>query len=176
MSVTITREAIEFCGGVANTEEAFDKLFTNTTGKTINGHYWVERDGVIIDPYFPNYDSFKKFHGIKKNKKNKRVYFECQNPITNQVALKYLEDQILKPFGDKQKTIQLLKMCGFTPEPRCCGFNAIMESEIKGGVIKFGSVGMESDDKTKTIWIYGNKNYSTLADFAKYDNDRITFN
>lgn len=176
MSITITTDAIEFCGGFEEVHIAFDKLFTNTTGKTINGHYWVERDGVIIDPYFPNYDDFKKFHKIKKNKKNKRVYVEATNPITKQTALKFLENRLLKPFGDRRKAVDLMLMCGYTPEPRCCQFNAVIEAERNGGVIKFGSVGMESDDKTKTIWIYGNKNYDTLADFAKYDDDRITDN
>ena len=33
---------------------------------TIDGHFWVERDGKKIDPYFEEYDAVKRVHKARK--------------------------------------------------------------------------------------------------------------
>jgi len=175
MSITITTDGILFCGGnKLAVDIAIDKLFSKTSNKTINGHYWVERDGKIIDPYFPNYNRFKAYYNIKR-KNAKFVYVEATNPFTNRIALKSLDDILMRPFEDKEKALKLLDLCEYKNEPRCCQFNSLMEQYRNGGEIKFGSVGMETDDGKSIVWIYGSKNFDTIADFMSYDEyEKIT--
>ena len=97
---------------------------------TIDGHFWVERDGKIIDPYFQDYDAIKMIQRLKGD----RIHLEAE-PLIQAIMTKKFEK------SEDQKGMISLLLIVDTPEPYQCYSNSIVEIKKRGGVLKFGSMG-----------------------------------
>jgi hypothetical protein len=97
----------------------------------IDGHFWVERDGKVIDPYFPEYNKIKKFYNCSGD----AIYLPA-DAITQQVILRKFE----KLLTVKQAGI-CMKTMGIPRRVNACYQNASLEIAENGGNIVFGSMG-----------------------------------
>lgn len=147
-------EAIERFNGLCN-------VFGGEEG--LNGHFWVENpDGTITDDWWSDYDKCRTTMGIK-NKNLK--YYECPNPLTTKVMMKKLEQSIAVMTGDYKTSLTLLNDLWEENGEQSCMFNAAVTALRNGGEVKFGSLGLNSDDDAVTFWFAGNDKFSTVADY-----------
>jgi hypothetical protein len=124
-----------------------------------DGHYWIERDGEVIDPNFDEYDKIKKINGCI----GKRVYLKA-NQIVTAVMLKKLTNRRNEINADPF-TKSIMFGGYWKPQFGCCSNNVLMEYQKNGGEIVFGSMGW----KKKNGGIYyefGGENW-TIAQFLK---------
>jgi len=139
-----------------------------TTFPSFDGHFWVERNGEIIDFHFPEYDFIKKVNGCS----GEPIYLSA--PLeTQQLVIKIMDNCVKSVF--KGENIEECKksLCLFsikygreTPRFNCCLQNCIMEIYKNGGNLVFGSMGWRK--KNGTIhYEYGGENYLTWKDFKK---------
>jgi hypothetical protein len=98
---------------------------------TIDGHFWLVRDGKIIDPYFNDYDYIKRVQGCN----NKQVYLPA-SPLVQAV--------MKKKFYEVEQTLGVSKdfWKKFSPKPTAnrCWQNAHILME-DGDELVFGSMG-----------------------------------
>jgi hypothetical protein len=146
-------------------------LFGGEAG--LNGHFWCELpDGTIADDWWDNYDQCRTTMGIK-NKNLK--YYECSNPITTKVMMKKLEQSIAVMTGDYETSLILFNELWEENGEQSCMFNALSTAQKTGGKVKFGSLGINSDDDAVTFWFSGDDKFSTVADFfAAHNTSRWT--
>ena len=99
---------------------------------TFDGHFWVERDGEIIDPYFKDYDFIKQMNGCK----GKQIHLPATAMIQQVFIKKFkaVEDNL--GISDSDYT----HMFG-EPRPFCCYQNCRLEIILRGGNLVFGSMG-----------------------------------
>ena len=116
----------------------------------MDGHYWVERDAKIIDPYFKEYDVVKKYWSLT----DEQVWFPAP-PLIQSVFKKKLLIKFggTKKIGDRWSNIH-----------GCCDFNAVSELNKNGGTIVFGSMGWKKKDGSGIHYEFGGENY-TVAQF-----------
>lgn len=177
---------------IIDVDKALHRCFNGKNGD-VNGHFWVERDGVIIDTSCAtkgNQESLATnkrnimIYGVKFGKTKKQmkemvdnaelVYKECPNPITQQLMIRCVNKDAIVGFeGIPEETArEIMKCIEFVPEYGCCNCNAWMEQNKNGGVIKFGSVGMKYPNGT--LWQYGDENFATIKDYRK-DNMEVGY-
>jgi len=153
---------------------------------TINGHFWVERDGKVVDTSVTT-SGFKKNEksrdrmavtagitmGVNAKKlieglKNPEYVYAEAPPITQQIMIKSILSPFQKVFGNMDYAMEcLFAIDAYEPEYGCCNMNAIIEQLRDGGVIKFGSLGYKVFGVTD--WIYGNEKYKTIKEFRDYN-------
>lgn len=112
-----------------------------------DGHFWVERDGKIIDPWFPQYEMIAKIHNCLPQ----RHYLKCPDPLVGLVFKAKFEKTV--PYYHS-----LPPLFGF------CIANALNEIHRNGGILVFGSMGFERPDGT-VWWEYGGEDYKTVNQF-----------
>lgn len=135
---------------------------------TIDAHFWVERDGVIIDPYFKEYNYVKKVWGLG----NEQVHLEADLPTQN--IMIEIHKRILKrnvggaDFQEAMKNlIDLAKKFQMdTPRANECWNNVLLEVYKNGGEIKFGSMGWKCKNSNKVFYEYGGVDWK-VKDFMK---------
>lgn len=164
LSVEECSQAIERFNGLCN-------VFGGEEG--LNGHFWCELpDGTIADDWWSNYDQCRTTMGIK-NKNLK--YYECPNPLTTKIMMKKLEQSIAVMTGDYKTSLILLNELWEENGEQSCMFNATVTAMRNGGQVKFGSLGINSDDDAVTFWFSGDDKFSTVADFfAAHETSRWT--
>jgi hypothetical protein len=122
----------------------------------VDGHFWIERDGKIIDPFFPKYDAIVSINGCDKNK---QVWVEASPEIQREAIAEYTayyrqETEIGedKPFSEAVERILALSKLMNAPPIRAynCFMNAMIEYNLRGGRLVFGSMGWER--KGKSTW------------------------
>ena len=151
----------------------------------IDGHFWVERDGKIIDPNFPKEDEYIR---VANNTTTKKAYHEAPE-LVQKVMLGLLEKTITYELRKAElmrgrsglcvslSTLQTLNepmteeekaeaMEEYTPRFNCCNLNAYTEAKLRGGRIVFGSQGWKKKDGS-VWWEYGGTDYTTVARFMK---------
>jgi hypothetical protein len=127
----------------------------------IDGHFWLERDGVIIDPHFEYYDI------VKLSKRGgKFIYYPADETTQSFMIMLHLkvistEYATLGEFLDDYKQIS-----GEEPVTGFCMFNALIEQEKNGGELIFGSWGVERADGSK-FYEFGGKDYKGVSAFMK---------
>tara|TARA_Y100000996_G_scaffold228521_1_gene179779 strand:- start:400 stop:933 length:534 start_codon:yes stop_codon:yes gene_type:complete len=110
-------------------------------------HFWVEKDGLIVDPYFPEYDVIKQV----KNLVGKRIY----KPQTDfSIILPQIKEQmfLIKELGwtaEKYQTDDYTPSFGLNP------VNALNNKHIHGGKIVVGSMGWKLRNSSQICWEYG---------------------
>jgi hypothetical protein len=127
----------------------------------IDGHFWVERDGVKIDPHFEYYDKVKL-----ANRGKKFIYYPADEITQNFMIILHLkvisrEYATLGEFLDDYKEI-----AGEKPVTGFCIFNALIEKEKNGGELIFGSWGVEREDGSK-FYDFGGEDYKGVSAFMK---------
>jgi hypothetical protein len=145
-----------------------DKQMTNNHYPTIDAHFWVERDGVIIDPYFQTYDQSKKFWNLS----NEQVYLEADQSIQRimiEIHTRVLKKVFIK--NDLQEALQehaefCIKYDTDKPQPNRCWRNVCLEVYKNGGQIKFGSMGWKRENSNDVFYEYGGVNWK-IKDFIK---------
>ena len=122
----------------------------------MDGHYWIERDGVIVDPYFNYYDAVKSIRGLT----DEIVYLEAP-PVIQTVFIKKLMDtrDIVDYFSQKQ-------LAQYRPKNACCATNTVVEQKLRGGRIVFGSMGWKRKNGDGVHYEFGGENY-TVKQFLK---------
>ena len=120
-----------------------------------DGHYWVMRDGKIIDPMFKFYNEVKRQWGC-----NGEIVYLPASPLIQSV------------FKKKQlEKITMAEECGFytnrwTNTQGFCDINAYHEQKKNGGEIVFGSMGWKRTSDNSIHYEFGGENY-TVAQFMK---------
>ena len=123
------------------------------TKMSFDGHYWVVRDGKIIDPMFKFYETVKRQWG-------------CDEEIVNLPASPVAQAVFKKKQLGK---VQMAKSCGFyhslwDASQGFCDINAYHEQKMRGGEIVFGSMGWRRTKDNSIHYEYGGENY-TVAQF-----------
>ena len=126
---------------------------------TIDGHFWIERNGKIIDIEFNEYNDIKKYRGCKGGMVHKEA-----DDMTQAVMIK-IYDKCLTSVGlnmAKFKAFSVRK--GIKPQFQMCYQNCLLEMK-EGDVLKFGSMGWKRSDGV--WWEYGGENYKGVKSFIK---------
>ncbi|AMM52436.1 hypothetical protein TH61_16290 [Rufibacter sp. DG15C] len=113
-----------------------------------DGHFWVVKDGVIIDPFFDVY--YQK--ALIRRVPTKRHYHAAPEDVQ-----KFFMD-LMKPYWEKVKE-------GYAILPGYCCFNALHEAELNGGEVVFGSMGFGM--KPNVFWEYGDPSWKRPKKFLK---------
>lgn len=137
----------------------------------IDGHFWVERDGKIIDPHFPSYNMICKLR--KCDSKAPKSYIPA--PEITQTLIKDMFMKILKNvLGEKSQEeifsefMVLTKLyIGLKPVVNRCFQNCIIEIAERGGTLVFGSMGFKYKNKDGYFYEFGGENYTTVKQFIK---------
>ena len=108
----------------------------------IKGHFWVVRDGKIIDPYFPLYDEIKKEHKLTGN----RIYKLASKQRRREMKKEFITPKMewiteWKNDDHPNRPLNWEKCLNDFPEARSCAFNAVMEKILRGGQICYGDMG-----------------------------------
>ena len=152
---------------------------------TIDGHFWVERDGKIIDPEFLSEDEYIR----KANKTTTEKAYQEAPELVQKILIGMLEKTLsyelrkTKMMNGKgamvvsMKTIQALNtpmteeeqanaVKEYIPAFDCCNLNAYTEAKLRGGRIVFGSQGWKKKDGS-VWWEYGGKDWDKVSQFIK---------
>ena len=135
----------------------------------IDGHFWVERDGEIIDWDFPEYSNVRKSWGCGKEKK----YLPAPE-MTQKIMIGMFKKAFSSPFPKNQswedivsELYELSKSVGqLEPQYGLCYKNCFLEIHQRGGKLVFGSLGFKKPDGS-FHYEYGGEDYLTIADFTK---------
>jgi hypothetical protein len=154
----------------------FERIWEIITGKNtplrdFNGHFWIEKDGVICDdyPWHIEQGDFKKAFGIKKRNKIFK-YERCNEEATNMLVGVMIKKLFEESGRTEQEIKQLIGEVWVEPRKRCCLFNSISRQQKIGGDLVFGSVYMTSDNGKKKHYVCGSPMARVFNDFKKdYD-------
>ena len=134
----------------------------------IKGHFWVERDGEIIDYNFPEYRRLrKKFNADPET----HCYLRAM-PKVEDAMIRLFKKLTLRAFQAEDwdemmpEFILVAKMTGNGDGAVYdkCWTNAIQEAYYNGGEIRFGSMGFKKKDGTYH-WHYGHEDHNHLTDY-----------
>lgn len=117
----------------------------------IDGHYWVEKDGKIIDIDFPEYKFIKAMNGCKGKCQYKEAPMDVQKAFIKSIKTEELEN------GMK---------LNIPPRFNQCQYNAYRAQKLHGGRLVFGSMGWKMK-KGGVWWEYGGENWTKVAQFIK---------
>lgn len=133
-----------------------------------NGHFWIEKDGVIYDdyPWDLELNSFKRAFGIT-DKKRKLEYERCDEVSTNMIILGMYKKLFEKTGYTENEIKELIGEVWTTPKKLCCYFNSVAQQQRIGGKIVLGSVYMRNNKGDKKHYICGVPNAKTFYDFKK---------
>ena len=120
-----------------------------------DGHVWVVRNGVIIDPGTKNFASYD-FPDFTKFK-----YLEAP-PCVQDEMLRVLKLTAEDRNGEdwEKKVSEIYN----EPKKYTCFYNAVAEVYINGGELKFGSLGVVIRNK-QIHWWFGAPEFTTYEHF-----------
>jgi len=117
---------------------------------TIDGHLWVKRNGVDIDPHFNEYDMISY---IQTGKKAPQKWIrKPAEDIIQKVIIGIYERNIKTEYSTMEEfVVDYLKIMGKDHKPVFgkCITNALIERHLNGGELVFGSCGFP---KGNSIW------------------------
>ena len=126
----------------------------------VDGHFWIEREGKIIDPHFPEHDYVKRVHrGVKF------VYKPAD--VNTQALIHLMHIRTIEKGGYDlvDFLIDYRTIAGAEARHGFCFFNVLLEFK-EGDNIIFGSWGVERADGTK-FWEYGGEDWTGAKAFIK---------
>ena len=128
----------------------------------IDGHFWVVRNGEIVDPYFSVYDQIKQANGVNVSAPNAycAASAETQNVMTS-----LLEEAVTEIFGTSALFLRSFEQYLGGPQPYQCLTNAMYEKLKNGGDLVFGSWGFKKQGKM--WWEFGGKEWHSPMDFIQ---------
>jgi len=104
-------------------------------------HFWVEKDGEIIDPYFPVYDMIKSIQGLEGEK-------QYQELTDKRIIKIYMKHWI-------EKSISWLPPVLHINLPHQCYSNAMYYISQNGGKLKIGKMGWKKKNSNQIWWEFG---------------------
>ena len=122
----------------------------------IDGHYWIVRDGKIIDPYLKLYDLIKMKNGLT----DEIVYVEAPQLIQSVLIKK------IHIFEDIVSEMPMDACAGWIPRFNCCVQNALIDRKLNGGKLVFGSMGWKKQDGKGVHYEFGGLDW-TVRQFLK---------
>lgn len=134
----------------------------------IKGHFWVERDGEVIDYDFPQHCKLRR----QLDCKPKLNVYLFAPPKVEEAVIRLFRRITLRAFDSDNwddmmvEFILVAKMTGNADGPTFnkCWTNCIQEVYHNGGVIRFGSMGFVRKDGTYR-WYYADDKCKDMADF-----------
>jgi hypothetical protein len=134
------------------------------TASTIDGHYWVERDGVIVGEEYLHNMILSKHTIFKKGPPPVFVY-RAAEPAIQARALKWGAKKVASKTARELETLYQEKPDGM------CLFLAMEEARRNGGEVRFGAFGLadERTDYKKVYWYFGHSNFSRYEDYFSCD-------
>lgn len=129
---------------------------------TIDGHFWIERDGEIIDDDFIEYDYIKHVQKCS----GKKIYKEA-DALTQTIITKMF-NRVLESHGfNYEKFRAFSKKHGLDKsEVNCCFQNSIYKLR-EGDVLKFGSMGWKRQNAPDIYWEFGGEDWVGAKRFLK---------
>ena len=106
----------------------------------IKGHFWVELDGKIIDPWFEVYDGIIRLKGLT----NEKVYRPASKTLQGRMIKTHILAKLQTMIKLNMNKKELAKV---SPAAFCCDTNAII-NKIKhlGSRIVYGDFGWKRKD------------------------------
>jgi hypothetical protein len=127
--------------------------------KTMVGHFWVVRDGRIIDPKFPQHKMIQRIQGTT----DECCYLPAPE-ATQRIMISSHAKKARDACGENYAAFFAKVMEG-NAKFGFCFLNAVMEQSRNGGEIVFGSAGWVRADGSK-FYEFGGPEFSTFADFT----------
>jgi hypothetical protein len=126
-----------------------------------DGHFWVLRNGEIID-----FDFSKEYAICRRLWKcgKEKVYLPA--PATTQRIMTAIQKKGIS--GSPDMTWDDIVECisrDYKPTFGYCFLNCIVEIHKRGGELVFGSFGWKKTDGSGIHYEYGGENYKAVADF-----------
>jgi hypothetical protein len=135
----------------------------------IDGHFWVVRDGKIVDINFPEYDKIRQVRGCEKET---CVYLPAPE-MTQKIMTDMFHNSVKKIMGKEdwkdcmKEVVFMTHLTGIKgPQFGACYQNSIIEIYHNGGELVFGSMGFKKTDGSYW-WEFGGEDYKTIKDFRK---------
>jgi hypothetical protein len=133
----------------------------------IDGHFWIVRDGKIIDWDFPEYAQVRRMWGCGKEK----TYLPAPE-MTQKLMIGMFKKAFSSHFSKTQTWEEILAefhglccLAGAVEPQYCrCFQNCLLEIHLRGGELVFGSLGFKRPDGS-FHYEYGGTEYKTIADF-----------
>ena len=122
-----------------------------------NIHFWVKKqDGTIFDPYFKEYDDFKRTHILSGD----NVYEEEQDTEFIEKCRKYYMKQTIIPTlkrykKDKKSIKSLYDNYVTNPKPYHCLMTSFVYQQKHGGAIFSGKLGWKHEYTGEVKWMFG---------------------
>lgn len=138
-----------------------------TSYPSIDGHFWVVRNGEIIDFDFDFYDYCRKVnkcvdktpHHLEADANTQMIMIGMYKKITQKVFGESNWDECAR-----MMVLMLDRMGVKSPQAEQCWQNAVREVVKNGGEIKFGSLGWAKKDGS-IHWEYGGETYKSVKQF-----------
>ena len=135
----------------------------------VDGHFWVVRDGQIIDPFFDEYKDICAF-----NKCDWKESSHLPAPeITQKIMIGMFKKGLDKSIGEKPFEEQISEFANLSrkiiekPVFGKCFQNCLLEISDNGGDLVFGSLGWKIYGTDKYFYEYGGEDWKTIRDFRK---------
>jgi len=122
------------------------------------GHFWIVRDGEIIDPVFPEHKHIQRVNRTT-NQVCRIPASEAVQRVMTAIHLKKVQEHIGDNAGEFFWRVMGRPCFGQ------CFMNCLMEQSRNGGEIVFGSLGWVREDGSR-YYEYGGENFKIVADFT----------
>jgi len=129
----------------------------------MDAHFWVMRNGEVVDTYFEEYDMIKRANGVNPNE----PVIHCPaSPEIQEMLISFIRHTFIDAFGSMEEFAVGNEMF-FDGEARQghCQINSFYEAFKRGGQIVMGSWGFKKQGKM--WWEYGGKDWDTPMAFVK---------
>ena len=128
----------------------------------IDGHFWVERNGKILDTHFPYYDMIKMYHGCC----GEMMYHEADD-FTQKLMITRFKRELNKVGLCEDDYLHLKSVIydGKAVMNECYYISLLAMKE--GDRLVFGSLGWKKKDGSGVWWEYGGKDYKGIKAFLK---------
>ena len=129
---------------------------------TIDGHFWVVRNGKILDTDFAEYSMIKKFHNLTGN----MVYKEADDLTQTLMIIKFR--RALNEVGLCEDDYVELKKGIYNGKvvANNCYYNSLLVMK-EGDELKFGSMGWKKKNGDGIWWEYGGEDWKGIKAFLK---------
>lgn len=128
----------------------------------IDGHFWVESNGKILDTNFPYYDMIKMCHNLK----GEMMYKEADAFTQELMLIKFRK--ALNKVGLDEKEYLTLKTAMHDGKAVMneCYYNSLLAMK-EGDRLVFGSLGWKKRDGSGVWWEYGGEDWKGIKAFLK---------
>ena len=159
-------------------EKTFDKMIRKNPEKkaipmpTIDGHFWIVRDGKIVDWDFPEFAEMRRTWNCGKEKNYIPAPVMTQKIMTQMFKKAFSSSLESDDWDENMEEFKFWNKFANMPDVRysCCFQNCILEIHERGGELIFGSLGFKKNKGQGYHYEWGGENYNTVADFLKLTN------